>query len=116
MSEKAFVMIDESGKAAVARVTCPNIGQREAPIIETELSALGERTGWRFALDLTEVKMIASLGLGMLITLTRSSSASKGKIAMFGLGDELKGVIRITKLDRLLPVAKDEKAAVSKVS
>jgi len=98
-------MIDVGGRAAVARVLCPSIGQREAAIIETELAALGERTGWRFALDLTEVKMIASLGLGMLIS-----------IAMFGLNGELSSLIRITKLDRLLPVAKDEKSALSKVS
>ena len=116
MSEKAFVMIDESGSAPVARVTCPSIGQREASIVETELSALGERCGWRFAMDLSEVKMIASLGLGTLITLTRHTSANKGKIAMFGLNKELQNLIKITKLDRLLPVAKNESAAIAKVS
>jgi len=116
MDTKAFVTIDESGKAPVARITCPSIGQREAPIIETELSALGVRTGWRFALDLTDVGMIASLGLGMLITVTRLTSTSKGKIAMFGLNRELMDLIKITKLDRLLPLAKNEPAAISKVS
>jgi len=116
MSEKVFVRIDDGGKAVVARVQCTSIGQREAGIIETELALLGERTNWRFALDLSEVKMMASLGLGMLITMTRMTNESKGKIAMFGLNSDLSNLIRITKLDRLLPVAKDEKSAISKVS
>ena len=116
MCEKAFVAVEESGDVAIARVVCPSIGQRESAIVGDELSALGERTGWRFVVDLSDVTVITSVGLGVLITLQKSSSSKKGRIALFGLGKELKQLIRMTKLDRMLTVAEDGPSAIKKVS
>ena len=115
MDEKSFVSVDESGGAAVARVLCPSIGQRESPIVESELSALGDRTGWRFAVDLSGVTVITSVGLGALISLQRSSASAKGCVALFGLGKELRALMKLTKLEKMLTMSKDEASAIKKV-
>ncbi|MEO1128565.1 MAG: STAS domain-containing protein [Planctomycetota bacterium] len=114
MSEKSFVTIERVEKAVVGRISCASMGQREAPIIQEEvLKAAGEPP--QIALDFSGVTMMGSLSLGMLVTLSKQAKAGGGKLVLFGLNENLRGVLKMSRLDQLLTIAKNEKAALKKV-
>lgn len=104
-----------SGPIAVARVTCPSVGQREAPIIQDEIVGAAGKAAWRIIIDFSGVTMLGSMGIGMLVTLQRQARDKGGKLAMYGLNDDLMGTIRLTKLDKVLPIVDDKAKALKKV-
>lgn len=108
--------VDESDGVPVARIVCTSIGQRESTVLSDEFTGLGERSGWRFVVDLSDVTVITSIGLGVLITLQKNASANKGRVALFGLGSELRQLMKMTKLDRMLTVTKDGPSAIAKIT
>ncbi|MBW7906955.1 MAG: STAS domain-containing protein [Phycisphaerae bacterium] len=54
-------------------------------------------------LDLSEVRFIASQGLGLLLTMRRKADKATTRLALAGVQPELMRVLRITGLDKLLP-------------
>ncbi|MCE2966602.1 MAG: STAS domain-containing protein [Phycisphaerales bacterium] len=96
----------------VATIVCEKIGQYETGIIEGELLPAVRNTGHRLALDFSSVQLVSSVGLGMLVTLNRNCRAGKGKMAIFGLSDNLTHLLKATKLDSGLTLVRDESSAV----
>lgn len=113
--EASMVTLSSDDGVAVARLLAPSISQREAPIIEAEIIKAAPGAKWRVVLDFTDVTMLGSMGLGMLITLTKKCQSGGGKMAMHGMSKSLNDLVRLTKLDRLLVIAPDRAAAVAKV-
>lgn len=112
-----YVAVRRVGRAVVARVVREKISEHEAEVVRAEaLAAAGAPgAGHRLVLDLTEVQMITSAGLGAMIAIERDCKAAGGKVALFGLTDDLLGLFRMTKLDRLFAIKPDEAAAVAAV-
>lgn len=115
MSTAVFVQHERNGSIAVARITCPSVGQREAPIVQDEITGAANGAAWKVIVDFKSVTMLGSMGIGMLVTLTKQTREKGGRLALFGLSEELMGMIRLTKLDKLLPIVGDEAAALKKV-
>ncbi|MDX2115472.1 MAG: STAS domain-containing protein [Planctomycetota bacterium] len=116
MSTSAFVEIKQITGAAVARITCPSVGQREAPIIEEELKTAAASANNRLALDMRTVTVLGSMGLGMLVTITKRCRDGGGKLAIFGLSPALTDLVKLTKLDKFLIITRDEESAVAKIT
>lgn len=116
MTEASFVNLEILTKAGVAQVVCPTVGQREAPIIEQELLAAGPACHWRIAINMADVGMLTSVGIGTLVTINKRCKDNKGKMALFGLNDTIMEVLKLTRLDKLFPIAKDRDAAIKAVS
>ena len=116
VSEASFVQLDVCSGVLVARITCPMVGQREAPIVQEEIETAASKGRWHVVIDLSDVTMLASMGLGTLITLSKSCKAHGGKAVAFGLNDELKKLVKMTRLDRVLTIAKNRDAALKQVS
>ncbi len=116
MHEKTIIALDKKDDVAVGRITCPSIGEREAPIIQQESLEFASRLGHRLVLDFTQVQMMGSLALGTLVTISKQAKAGGGRLAMFGLNKNLADVLKMSRLDKLLTIAKDEDAAIRKVS
>ncbi len=116
MDDRAsMVRVERAGDFAVGRVVCPSVSQRESSVIQNEMEGAGPGSRWRLVLDLKDVSMLSSVGLGMLITLHKKCSEGGGKFAIFGLSKDLNDLIKMTKLDKLLSIARDESAALAKV-
>ncbi|HVZ94707.1 MAG TPA: STAS domain-containing protein [Phycisphaerales bacterium] len=115
METASFVRHERKGPVAVARVTCPTVGQREAPIVQDEITGAAGNAAWKIIVDMSGVTVLGSMGIGMLITLNKMTREKSGKLALFGMNNDLMGVIRMTKLDKLLPIVDSEDAAVKRV-
>lgn len=116
-AEKASIVYMELvGGAAVGRIVCPAVSTREAPIVQEEASAFASQFGWKLALDFSNVTLLSSVGLGILITLTKRCKEGGGRLALFGLSRDLVALVKLTKLDKLLAIADDEAGAIKLVT
>jgi anti-anti-sigma regulatory factor len=109
-----YVAIERYPKGLYARVSCPTVGQREAPIISAEITEAFTSSnfpkGGTFVLDLSGVTMLSSMGLGMAVDLRNRASGAKFKPYLFGCSRSLLDLFRMMKIDRLYTVVhgKDE--------
>lgn len=109
-------MTEPSGNAVLAQILCEHMGERETQIIQDELTAAAEPVGWRVAIDLSKVTFLPSAGLGMLVAIHNNAKTSKGKVAVFGVADDLLNMLKITHLDKLFQIKPDREAALKAVS
>lgn len=102
-----YVVIERQHRGLYARVVCPSLGQREAPIITDEiidaLEKMKEVKG-NFVLDLTGVNQITSMGLGMCIDVRNRVASAKLKPHLFGANRTVLDLLRLMKVDRLYTV------------
>ncbi|MGI9012920.1 MAG: STAS domain-containing protein [Phycisphaerales bacterium] len=86
----------------------PTVGQREAPIItddvKKQLDAAGDAVK-TMVLDLTDVSMMSSMGLGMCIDLRNILVRNKATVILTGMKPEIAGLFRMMKIERLFTVA-----------
>lgn len=101
---------------AAATVKTERIAEREGPILVTELSQAAKSRDHRIILDLAEVYLISSAGIGSLVQLHRACAADNGKLVLFGLNRELLELLRIGRLDRMFNIAKLREDAVEAVA
>ena len=108
--------LQNTDKAVVAVVRCEKVGSREAQILETDLRKAAPDRKWRMVIDLNEVTLLASMGLGMLVTMHKEASANGGKLAICGLRPEIVQLLKVTHLERVLKIHSDRDAALKAVS
>lgn len=119
MNESTFLHVENNpppARGALAVITCEKVGGREAPIVQQELTVAGESAGWRLAVDLAAVTMLSSIGLGALVMLHKKCREEGGVFVVCGIGKELRELLKITHLDRVLTIVKDAAAGVKAVS
>ncbi|MFM1805576.1 MAG: hypothetical protein RL136_2455 [Planctomycetota bacterium] len=113
-----FVVIERCARGLHARITCPVVGQREAPIIAGEVAqAIANSNyprGGALVLDLSSVSMLSSMGLGMCLDLRRQGEQAKLKPHLFGMSRQLLDILRMMKIERHYTVvyAKDQLGAI----
>jgi anti-sigma B factor antagonist len=116
MSTSTFVSTQTVGTAVVACIHREKYTEHECVALEGELNAAAAAHKHRLVIDLTEVMLIASAGLGSLVTIDKLCKKNGGKLAMFGMNDQLRQVFEITRLHKLLLLTKDRDAAIKAVS
>ena len=101
--EKDFVEFSHPGGCLLARVLVPSIGQSEAPFVREQIIArLGEaKPGRALVIDLSQVSLVSSLGLGTFVDLRNSAEKAGLRPAVFGLNRHLADLFRLMKIERL---------------
>lgn len=90
----------------------PNLGQREAIILNAEAGAILNSLGTRvrtLLLDLTDVQAMASFGLGVCIELRNTAHSRNARTIVYGLNDELAALFRLMKVERLYTMVRSTK-------
>jgi len=107
-----FVRFEHDHAATVGTVLTPKFTEREAPILTDEISQAAQEGDWRVVLDLSEVTMLSSAGLGSLLTIHKACKKGGGRCVLFGLDKTIHGTLKITKLDRVFTIKKSRKDAL----
>jgi len=100
-----------------SKITAPSIGQREVPIITDEIGARIDEAGslrW-IVLDLSQVRFLNSMALGMCVDFRNRGAAMGAKTAILGMNEELEALFRMVKFDRLFTIARDEATLAKKL-
>lgn len=107
MPETTNLQFETRDGVALARITAPTVSERESQGLLYDLTAIAQSHGGRVVLDLSQVLMVTSAGLGMLIDLRKSCAAidPKGKVILCHACADIKRLLVITKLHKLFPLA-----------
>lgn len=110
------VMISQAEGITFATITTPSLTEGLAiEILSKELYKLVDEYDYRnLVVDFRHVNFLSSRMISTLTMLHKKECAVKGKVIMCNMKPELLKVFQITKLDKLLNFAPDEKAAVKK--
>jgi len=95
-------------QGAIVRVTSHKLHEHESSMLIAEMRAyldLSERT--LIAADFEQVEFISSAALGAMVTMNTELAKRGGRLVMLNLSDDAMQVIKLTKLDKLIPIAKD---------
>lgn len=95
-------------QGAIVRVTSHKLHEHESSMLIAEMRAyldLSERT--LIAADFAQVEFISSAALGAMVTMNTELAKRGGRLVMLNLSDDAMQVIKLTKLDKLIPIAKD---------
>lgn len=115
MAEGAYLTILPHTACILVHVTAEKVGAREAQIIEQEIRAAAPGKKWKIVMDLADVTLLASMGLGSLVSLHKSCASEGGRLVVCGLKDDILQLMKITHLERILRIAKDRDGALKMV-
>jgi anti-sigma B factor antagonist len=82
-----------------------------APDLRGEIDKLVDRGPARIEVDLTNLRLIDSSGIGALVSLYKRMRAQGGKVEIKGLRDQPLAIFRLLRLDRVLVGAVERAAA-----
>lgn len=108
-TESSIITVSPDG--AVVCPTCPSIRERQALILHDELRAAASRRGGRVAVGLSAVADLSSACINVLVAVTKHCKGMGGSLVVFGVTPEIRKLFSITRIDRLLLIAKDEAEA-----
>jgi anti-anti-sigma factor len=112
MSESSYLAVGDHVSLLLGTVRCEKVGAREAQILEKEIDGLAPARGWRIVLDMTEVTMVASMGLGLLVSVHKKAKGSGGSLVICSLRPELLQLLQLTHLHKVLKIVPDKNAAL----
>jgi len=85
-------------------------------VVETRFGAAIVPNGKNTIVDLAGVTFLASMGIRMLISTTRSLSRKGAKLVMYGATPGVQDVIETAALTEIIPLAASENEALELVS
>ncbi|MBY0307372.1 MAG: hypothetical protein K2Q09_01390 [Phycisphaerales bacterium] len=114
MVQSAHVTSTIVSGAPVAVLTTEKVGDYECHAIEVDLTRLGNDHRQRYAVDFSQVRLLSSVGIGLLLKLNKLAAQHKpsGKVVFFSFDPQILKLIHMTRLDKGLTIAKDLDAAL----
>jgi len=105
------------GSALVVKFADPFLNYATCETLGTDLKALcGARAaqGVRlFAAYLSDVAVMDSCGLSMLVAMKKAAEAAGARIRLFGLSPMIRRLFVVTKVERVFDICDDERAALA---
>ena len=108
--------IEQEGDICIVRLIDKKfLDEQQIQRVGEELFDLLEKQGHRkIFVDFAPVEFISSAMLGKLITLYRKAAGFRAKVILYNICDEIREVLKITKLDKTTYViVKDKEAALA---
>lgn len=100
--------IEFSDDGAVVRVTANKLYEHESALLIQEFRAyLDSSAKTKLAVDFETVEYISSAALGAMVTLNTELAKRGGHLVMINLCKDAMQVIKLTKLDKLIPIEKN---------
>lgn len=114
MSESAYVKVQPIASGVICAVLSEKVGGRESQVIEQEIRAAmtAGAKKHRVIMDMKAVGMLASMGLGMLVSLHKSCAGEGGKLVICNLSEDIAQVLKITHLEKVLRIVKTQDDAI----
>ncbi len=115
IAETSYVRAHNAGDHLLAEVIPEKYSEHEATAIQTDVLAHAEGFASKIVMDLAHVQMLASAGIGSLIQLHQSCQKAGGKLVLCNIDDNIRMMLGVAKMDRLLHLADDRADAAGKL-
>jgi anti-anti-sigma factor len=114
MIQSAHVSSSLVNGVPIAVLTTEKVGDYECHAIELDLTKLANEHRQRYAVDFTQVRLLSSVGIGLLLKLNKMAAQHKpaGKVVFFSIDPQIFKLLQMTRLDKGLAIQKDRDAAV----
>lgn len=114
IAESQHTSAAQLGAALLAAVKCETVSDREAKVILEELDAAAQTAAVaKVAVDMAAVQVLTSAGIGALVQLHKRLAQRGGAMALYHLNDDIAGVMKLTRMDRLFTLAATPEAALA---
>ena len=107
------VKIEEKYQAAIIELSGNLVGGENATIFRNKLYELIEQKKKNIVVDMTDVKMVSSTGIGILISGFTTLKNAGGDLKLAHISDNVKGVLSITKLNQVFHIYNNVDEAVN---
>lgn len=104
------VVVDAEG-VAVATVLCERYSEHEAKPIEHDLLDAAAKCAHKLVVDMSKVAMLASAGIGSLISLHQACAKAGGKLVICALDPQIEKMLKLTRMDKMLVIVDSREAA-----
>lgn len=84
--------------------------------VESALAAVFDSGSQNLIVDFTKLSYISSAGLRVLLSTAKKAKTANGKLALFGLSDEVKQIFDISGFTAILPIFPDAASAQTAVA
>ncbi|MDN3506759.1 MAG: STAS domain-containing protein [Simkaniaceae bacterium] len=85
------------------------------PVVEKKLANLLEASD-KMAIDCSGVDYLSSAGMRLFLSMTKKMAAKEGKLAFFGMTDDVMEIIKMAGFERILKIFSTKKEALKHVS
>lgn len=110
------LLAERAGSVLCVTVESESVTDREAGIIFDETDALIDDRTAGLVVDLRNVCVLSSAGIGTLVRLHKRIGERKGKLAVCMLNEELAELFKLTRIDKLVSLTDTQEAAIRAVS
>lgn len=100
-----FVEARDTGAHIHATLLSERYTEREALAIESDLLGVAPQRSHRLLVDMSRVLLLASAGIGSLIQVHKACNAAGGKLVLYNIDEQVRMMLAVAKLDRLLAMA-----------
>lgn len=115
MADTPVLQVEVQPDVVVLRVTASDLFEGHVKALETELAAMAKDHSLPFVLDVTGVKIVPSLSLGVLVRLATDFRSRGQRIILAGPQPAVRQVLAITRIDRIFEVQESVDAAIRSV-
>ena len=105
---------EQAGEVVIAKLAGRLDSSAAQPAEESFARVLAGGTP-HLAIDLSKLDYISSAGLRVLLIVAKKVQQAQGKLALFGLGPNVREVFSISGFDKIFPIEADAAAAVAAV-
>lgn len=105
---------ERDGDVVVVRLA-GRLDSSAAPAAEERLTSAVAGEAPRVAIDMSQLSYVSSAGLRVLLVVGKKVQQAKGKLALGGLGANVRDVFTATGFDTILTIVPDAAAAVAAV-
>jgi len=111
LSSSTFADVLEVSGVAVATVLCERYSEHESKPLEHDLLDAAAKCGHKLIVDMSRVTMLASAGIGSLISLHQACAKSGGKLVICALDENIAKLMTMTRMDKMLNIVDSRDAA-----
>ncbi|MFK7884288.1 MAG: STAS domain-containing protein [Phycisphaerales bacterium] len=107
-------VVDASG-IAVATILCERYSEHESKPLEHDLLEAASKCAHQLAVDMSKVAMLASAGIGSLISIHQACTKAGGKLVIYGLDPNIAQLMTMTRMDKMLNIVDSRSAATQAI-
>lgn len=107
-----MISTEELGDVYVLRVEAVRLDSAVGTIIRNAVVSKMDNTK-KFALDISNVKLVDSGGLGSLVALLKNITNHQGKLALVGMNKSVRMMFELSRMDRQFSLIEDMPKAIT---
>lgn len=115
LAESTHASVVDASGVAVATILCERYSEHESKPIEHDLLDAAAKCAHKLVIDMSKVAMLASAGIGSLISIHQACAKAGGKLVICDLDPNIAQLMAMTRMDKMLNIVDSRAAATQAI-